>query len=394
MIKDVVNGWSGYAKSMLCIIAFVILGSILFAGCINVPHTLPEGYESEYIEYIEKVKVMNQTTLAGGTEAPGGVSWLVYAITAVFLMGTAAIVLYMLGAGLNIEPLKRYATSELLQTVASAILIAFIVALLYGLYVFIIDSFMGGPEAMVLCGAQTNRMTVKDPIKFAECKTQEKLDRLNEMWDTVYRANEGMERLTSTCIMLLGINVYCFDWSPGLRKQVGMAHTLADRITTLEVILHMEYGLLQYVFANMLVWFLPLGLVLRVLPPTRGAGGMLIALAIGFYFIYPTLIFVMDPSYARPELNAPLTFDEGDMTECYQGFRGAVALATNTFLIDQGGLSMVSYETVANRLTYLTMEAIYIPFVAFVVTLLFVKTLSALFGAEPSHMMRLVTKLG
>lgn len=369
----------------------ILLGLMLAViGCTAGPTGLPPGYNET--EYTERIEEFNTTWLLGGTGVPGHKPWIVYAIIAVFLMGMFAVFVYVIGYGFGLEPLKRYAMSELLQAVASAVLISFIVFFLYTIVVFLVNSFFGGPDAYALCGEE--RITVMDPIQFAQCKVREKISRIEEMWDAVYESNEGMERFASQCWTVLGITFYCNDWVGSIRKQVGMAHTLGDRIISLEFILQLQYSMLSYILMNMLPFFLPIGLLLRIFPPTRGLGGLFIAMAIGFHFIYPTVVFILDPSYRRQPLTLPPSFDIEDMKECYQGFRGAVALTTSTFLIDRGGYSLISYETVGDRLAYVTIEAIYIPFVALVITLVFIRALSGLFGAAPAHMMRLVTRFG
>jgi len=57
-------------------------------------------------------------------------------------------------------------------------------------------------------------------------------------------------------------------------------------------LLYMEfYAILFFMYASIPVFLIP-GIILRALFPTRSAGGMMIAIAIGFYFIMPTLFAV------------------------------------------------------------------------------------------------------
>ena len=48
--------------------------------------------------------------------------------------------------------------------------------------------------------------------------------------------------------------------------------------------------LLCFIMTDMLTLFLPLGILLRCFPLTRSAGGGLIAIAIGFFFVYPYML--------------------------------------------------------------------------------------------------------
>ena len=197
------------------------------------------------------------------------------------------VLVYMAGMALDSESLKRYAKAEFLQVTASSLMIFFAVDLIYGLSTGSGMDFMGdviGTNSRVACGApgieggnfylwQTDSQFGPGPLGAFKCKLQEKITALDNAYANIYEANKGTERLTSMCVMVFGIPVYCGDWDKALHNQVEQAHLLATKIVGLLMPLHGLYVLAQYVQNNMLSVFLPLGLVLRIFPLTRGWAG-------------------------------------------------------------------------------------------------------------------------
>ncbi|RLG25808.1 hypothetical protein DRN85_04815 [Methanosarcinales archaeon] len=340
----------------------------------------------------EDIGRVNQTYLQEGMPAYGGVPWIVYGIIAVVIAFMISGIVYIIAYALDMENIKRWAQAELFQAAASAVLVILLIFLLDTAVQYTTINILGGKGAKVLCAGKI--MNATEPIEFAKCKVQEKITILDEMYEEVYENNLGYERAGAKCWSVFGITVRCGDWSSDLRERIGQAHLLGNRIIPVLTFLHAEWVVLDYIAATMLVMFLPLGILFRIFPYTRGVGGLLIAIAVGFYFIFPILSVMIDPSYTRQALITPELYEMEDMEECYVGFSGTIALMTNFLEIDQGGLGTISYRAFANRLSYLTIEAFYIPFMALAVTLIFIRILALLFGAEPSSMMRLVSKVG
>lgn len=69
--------------------------------------------------------------------------------------------------------------------------------------------------------------------------------------------------------------------------------TLATMLSPLIASLIFQKLALDFIRDYMFTYFLPLGFVLKVIPFTRDAGAMMIALALGLYVVFP-LTFVMD----------------------------------------------------------------------------------------------------
>ena len=358
-------------NKLVIIIIFSILVSFTFA---------------DYGDITDLNKTYTQGTIGGGITTP----WMIYGIIAVVISFMVSGIVYMIGHSLGMERIKHLAEAELLQAAASAVLVIMLIFLL-DLAVQYTTKEILGKDSVVMCGEEFRNAT--EPIEFAKCKAQEKIYVLDSMYEEVYINNLGYERVGSRCWTVFGITVWCGDWNSNLRERIGQAHLLGQRIVPITTFLHVEYAILDYISKTMLIMFLPLGILFRIFPYTRGIGGIMIALAIGFYFVFPIMSVMIDPSYTRQDMINPDLYSFEDAEECYVGFSGTVTLMTNFLKIDEGGLGNVNYAEFSDRLSYLTLEAFYIPFMSLVVTLIFVRILSSLFGAEPSAMMRLVNKV-
>lgn len=338
-------------------------------------------------------------------------NWQGMAIVAISICFFFNLLVYMAGRGLQSEHLKRYAQSEFLQVTASALLIAFGVQLLYTMSTGNGLGFMRdviGENSRVACGAPEipggsfqiwNEYPPygTGPLGAFRCKLQEKITALDSAYDAVYKQNAGNERWSSTCINLFGFPVYCGDWDLAVHKDMEKAHLINTKIVSLLIPLHGLYSLATYIENNMLSVFLPAGLVLRIFPLTRGVGGLFIAIAIGFFFVWPTFFVLSDPTFVKVDANeAP----NQERTEgaCFTGFKGTAVVVQG--IIDQRSVGGMAGEALAGMddakllLFQLTISVMFYPFVAFALTLVFVRAMTPLLGGDMGDFMKMVGRLG
>ncbi len=340
---------------------------------------------------------------AFGTRMSGWYEMSSYAIVACLL---ASALVYMVGTAFQSAHLKQYAKGEMMQVTASTMMIFFAVALLYtitsGSALALMGDVLGNGASSVACAAAPDgRFKLWDdttefgagPLGAFKCKTQDKITALDRAYGNVYTANFMIERLTSTCFTFFGVPVYCGDWDMALHKQVEESHLLAAKIVGLLMPLHAQYVLAQYVQNNMLSIFLPLGLVLRIFPFTRGVGGLFIAIAVGFFFVWPTFFLLTDPTFVRAEEKLP-SMQQG---VCYTGFKGSAVVLQTVLNSNTGGGGSEEALAVENGklLVYqLSISILFYPFVALAITLIFVRAMTPLLGGDLGELMKMVARLG
>ena len=337
--------------------------------------------------------------------SPGG-SWWGLAIVAITIGVLFNALIYMMGAALESESLKRHAKAEGIQVTASALMIFFAVSLLYTLSNGSLSalSFMRdmiGSGSTIRCAADgvpggTYNIWVDygygpGPLGAFKCKVQEKINALDATYRDIYNANMGPEKSLSMCYMLFGAPVWCNSWDLSQHQKVEENHLLAAKIVGLLMPLHAQYTLAEYLQQNMLAIFLPAGLVLRIFPFTRGVGGLFIAIAIGFFFVFPTFFVLTDSSYVKADAQA---VSDNTAGMCFTGFKGAAVLqglANSQAANTQGSLANMN---ATERLYEITIGTLFYPFVALVLTLIFVRAMTPLLGGDLGELMKMVARLG
>ena len=333
--------------------------------------------------------------------------WMPIAIAAVMICILFNGLIYMAGSVFQSEHLKKYAESEFLQVTASTLLIFFGVALIF-MAMGPAPAFLGsgtpfwqsmlGQGSTVACAASASgAYSVFDQTEFGggplgayKCKLQEKITALESSYSNIVSKNMGVERLTSMCISLFGVPVYCGDWTQSLHNRMEIAHFTATKIVGLLMPLHAQYALAQYLQNNMLSVFLPLGLLLRIFPITRGIGGLFIALAIAFFFVWPTFFILTDSTYVKADARV----DDQQAGVCFTGFKGASAVLSSS-LLNNGGQDTDIAVLNGNALIYeLTIATLFYPFVALIIALAFVRAVTPLLGGDTGELMRMAMRLG
>ncbi|MCX8200350.1 MAG: hypothetical protein N3G76_02680 [Candidatus Micrarchaeota archaeon] len=170
----------------------------------------------------------------------------------------------------------------------------------------------------------------------------------------------------------------------------------AEDVLWLSIATYFQINFLQWIEAAMVTVYLPIGILLRSIPFTRGGGAAIMAIAISLYFVYPFLLTILFfngpplPPACSVSIEAP---DEGGGTavkppkvcpndptavEAYFGSGSGSAGSTGSSLqkMDVSGFDAVR------------MYAYYFPFVAFVGAVLFGRSLAQVLGGNISDIGR------
>jgi hypothetical protein len=149
--------------------------------------------------------------------------------------------------------------------------------------------------------------------------------------------------------------------------------------------------LLSFFGPQLLTFFFPLGLVFRAFFSTRKLGGFLIALSIGLYLLYPSLVMV----FPQPVLNETLISLESmnnntnytitpilDLNDNY-AIAGKLDNMTNTSAgMDFTGEVTTSIQELTTATSALTIFVLIAPLFSIIITLIFIKEVTDIFGGE------------
>ncbi len=315
------------------------------------------------------------------------VTWLPICITAIALSALAHGMIYAIGFALNLARVKKYAVSELLQTSATALIVVVLIAALVQAFEYV------GGLGSITCGGEE----ITDPIDADMCRTTELLNTVSERYDYVRDADIAPEQQTSLRISVVGVPVFVGSWMlPNIWKKVETYHSVAYICVNLMIGLSAKLFMLQYIRENMLTVFLPLGIILRTFHFTRGIGAFFISIGIGFFFIYPTVTFIMDSSFSEsldgaglPEI---ITTGMCNMPMFGSFSYGSAALAqygSRSDLASQVSLSKNLSQFVADLQTVL----LYNNMVAFALTLTFLRYSTTILGGDVMPFIGMVGRL-
>jgi len=345
------------------------------------------------------------------------------ALVAVLLSFTVASLLYGFGFILNNERLRNYGMAEFLESVASLLMVIFFLTLLN----ILISTFF--PVVAEGATPEQKQIVKIGPFAYLDAKLALVQQISNKTFTQIVNLLYPLYLLSSIKIepLVTQQNVIGGFWGkvqtfmPGfstianwmqfiLNIFIAPLAEFAEFIFSGLKALSFQRALLKFFEESALTVFLPLGVVLRIFPPTRGAGGMLIAIAFSFFFIFPFIYFVFYlPSGSNSlygviisnleainkkldELNSQLILKAIKATTT----SGLLAVAISVL----GAIPLLFSNIVpffnmfiSNFPTYLFVTSI-IPVIAGAVTLTFISTLSDLFGENAvSYGQRLIGRI-
>lgn len=309
-----------------------------------------------------------------------GATWTEWGPTAVLAVSVAFLFValaYMIGIGFDLHWLRVWAKSEFYQALASAILVGSLLLMTATIF----DEGVGR-----ILGEGVNPFTVAlsylDNLEVT----------LQNYYNIYYWCNFPTEALSSFSFYenVVGIDMPLFFFLKPLR--VEPLHIANSYIVQSLVLLSMWREVILFFRDAAFATFLPLGVFLRIFPPTRGAGGLLIAIALAFFIVFPTMFaFLALMSEDETALSAQLI----DIRDACTG----ITIDTSSFRCcdrDLDSVAQISEEQsdpsviaeVNSGQAYLPgilLKLLFYPIVVMAVTVTFIRTLAPLLGSDISE---------
>jgi len=293
---------------------------------------------------------------------------LVAVVTAFLIVALA----YMIGVSFNLAGLRKWAKVEFYQALASAILVAFLVLMM---------------DTMLNEGFQTMIGSI-NPYKKAYAYLDGVMDSLYPIYTSVYKANFIAEFIKSIGIYSNGMGLDYAPFELFTSPIVEYLHFEAHIVTVAAIITSTQRALLHLFYNAGFTVFIPAGVLLRIFPWTRGAGGLLIAIGMGLAIVYPTMFtFVAMMSENSSEVKNKATelgnsiggFDMTKFGACACDFQSASDVATTKVLSPQ---LRNSSAWLLGWLSGIWLKIFYYPMLVLLVTFTFIRTISPLLGAD------------
>ncbi len=211
------------------------------------------------------------------------VNWLPILFIAISVSFSIATVIFLIGTVFHNDRLRTFGTGELYEAFATTIIVGlfmFLAAVMFGL----LPAMTAGPidpydAALSYIATTINTTTVTASSLF-------NIESLTSFYTSInfqFTAADGEVR-TPPIVGILSFALTYFFFFPSWSLIVFLTDALFSLYTQFYLIIFMMY-------ASIPVFLIP-GVLFRSFIPTRHLGGMMIAIAIGFYFIMPTLFSV------------------------------------------------------------------------------------------------------
>jgi hypothetical protein len=320
---------------------------------------------------------VNEINTAVGDQWSSG-SWQALSMLALIIVFLIMSLAYMLSTIIGSREMKVWAKAEMFQVAASsAFVIGFLIVvnLLLVAATQISTNVAANAEPLPLGPEQK-----ASPFALAHYYLDVQIDCAKTYYRRIFFLNLFLEPLEKAVITTGGMEEVTAWVLSGI---VGTMHWIAHQLTFVLVADYFQRHLLVFIEDNALTVILPIGVVLRVLPYTRGAGGVLMAIALGLFFVYPMMYAVLLGMIPRTACAATApsvyTWDAP----------GPILIALSMVLIEQTDLVSSIKRFINDVLVdirILFVASIIYPLVNLGVTLSFIRASTQFLGADVAEM--------
>ena len=214
--------------------------------------------------------------------APIQQGWITFTLMAIFAMYMLIGIAYMVGTGFNILGLVAWCRSEIFQITATTIM------------VFMLAFAITGIDELSKGMTRSGGTAMEEAQDYMLCQGQ-------FMWSTynyLIVTSAPMQILYTSTIHIrplrMGFSLQPAKFLQPIMDNLGIALSMLTSATWASKLV---YHLLLFAEDTMLVIFLPLGVLLRAFPITRGVGGSFIAIAVAFYIALPGAVLLNSVIY-------------------------------------------------------------------------------------------------
>ncbi|VVB65464.1 Uncharacterised protein [Candidatus Gugararchaeum adminiculabundum] len=334
----------------------------------------------------------------------GGQSWEWYALAAIMLTFFAALLMYMFSIIMQSDSMKKWAQRNFIEVLASVLIVVLLMGIVSGVIasVGVLTETMAHDYHFDLTVIAMGK-NPQSPFDLTYAFLSKQIGCEKKYFMYSYWANYAVEFVEKSTIgTVWGEPISGWPLAPS----TNLFHSINHSISYLLIGQYLMWHLLWFCEHTMFVFFLPLGIVLRTFPLTRGVGAFLMALAIGMFLILPLTFSLQIVLYTRglPQTASstssvtgcaiqPVSADMSALVQeqCNNGEASTVGAQVYEYLKNRDK-SIGMGERLKAELTMLT----FIPFwfaLAAVMTLTAVRAMAQLFGTDTQELGRGMFKL-
>ena len=306
------------------------------------------------------------------------------------------VLLQMVAKAFGLQSLNMWVRAEYAQIAVSFLLIFFALAMVGAGNDVVgdITSDVTAASGNIPLNAAAHQH-LRDPSRIGQAYLDTLTTCESTMYYTIFTLNFFVEFFSKMSLDSTGVEGIGGGFA--LTGIVSLYHFIANNLVYLALFNYVQYYILQFSQYTMLQIFLPIGLILRAFPVTRGAGGLVTAFALGFAFVFPityVLIVAMMPNAgaicAQVDLMSadvqathsdPCLHSTGEQMEKYYQLKS-----------EQGRVRGIT-TFFEQSLNIFFLQSLIYPTVALIITFTFIRQSSSLMGADLAEIGRGLMKI-
>ncbi len=314
--------------------------------------------------------------------------------------------LYMFAKAFSFQSMKQWCKSEYMQLLVTLLLLALLVG-----FVETVWNSAGRITAMTLenaAGVNVAPNAQLSPFEMTKAYLGNLAECEKHYYAYLYRINFWVEKAANFGQDVTGAEPLGMWYLSGW---VGLMHYINGMLVYGLMLQYVQYFALDYIYITMLQLWLPLGLVLRAFPYTRGIGGFMIAFSLGFFFVFPLSYMIIislpgtnfscggdfvaqvkaeNDKFAQKPICPDYTIGDSEAA------RAEVKrnVERSTFGRDSKFFGWLHFvDRIRDRAVYILLQSFFYPIIALTVTFTFIRQAGSLFGADLAEIGRGLIKL-
>ena len=324
--------------------------------------------------------------------------WATLSILLLLILIFIIAILYMFTTALEMPYLQMQIKDEYAQVIVSIVFVVALTVLIWSIHNALLPGLAGTfglTSGDVPVGSRMeatfSATGVMNPLEFAKAYTK-------DISDVLSAITGDLENIAVAVGSTSSVSTYCQILGGTLGFSIVPCSYLGSTMGTLGLMLNAFYAASVAMWAQavlleltsaFVIFLLPLGVLLRSLRFTRSAGGALIALAVGFYLIYPFMVIadyalIKDNVFMEPSPGVPPKYGYNEVKNNALIVLQDVHHSSGECKGDGPYVSMLTNrETFIEPMAYwIIIVSIILPVMNLLVTLTFIRWFSSAIGSE------------
>ena len=325
--------------------------------------------------------------------------WVSICTTIALMSFFATVLLQMVAKAFSLQSLNMWVRAEYAQVAVSFLIIFFAEAMILSgndVAKNLVSGMASATGNIPLSKEITYDANMGNPIRIGQAYLRTLTRCEADIYSAIFIYNYPSEFFSKIGLDALGVETIGGGYALG--GFVSLFHYINNNLVYLALFNYVQYFILQFSQYTMLQVFLPIGLILRAFPVTRGAGGLVTAFALGFAFVFPIcymLIVAMMPNAHAvcDQVNLKILPEakEAHSDPCLNN-EGAQMAQYYQLKSESGRLNgIISYLQQTMNIFFL--QSMFYPLVALIITFTFIRQTSSLMGADLAEIGRGLMKI-